>query len=108
MGESADLVGQVADLLITPVQLDVAVLALPQAVGLYAWWALTMVLPAFGGPTNPSASDQRLLYLGIARRLRTRIVGNHLRRSGRSTLRRTLAGLLQAYEGYQTMWTESL
>ena len=106
MDESADLVGQVADLLIAPVQLDVAVPALPQAEGLYAWWAPTTVLPAFGGPSSPCVPDQRLLYLGIARRLRARIVGNHLRRSGRSTLRRTLAGLLQVAEGYQTMWTD--
>ena len=36
----------------------------------------------------------RLLYVGIATDLRSRIVGNHLRRSGSSTLRRTLGGLL--------------
>jgi hypothetical protein len=48
----------------------------------------------------------RLLYIGIAGRLRTRIVGNHLRRSGTSTLRRTLAGLLLEVEGYRTTWTD--
>ncbi|WP_346772720.1 GIY-YIG nuclease family protein [Rhodococcus sp. 14C212] len=36
----------------------------------------------------------RLIYVGIASHLRRRIVHNHLRRSGSSTLRRTLAGLL--------------
>jgi hypothetical protein len=50
--------------------------------------------------------EQRLLYLGIAVRLRARIVGNHLRRSGSSTLRRTLVGLLMEAEGYTTMWTD--
>jgi hypothetical protein len=34
-----------------------------------------------------------------------RILRNHLRRSGSSTLRRTLAGLL-ASEGYRTAWTD--
>jgi hypothetical protein len=37
-----------------------------------------------------------LLYIGIASNLRHRIISNHLRRSGSSTLRRTLAGLLLA------------
>ncbi|MEV6377767.1 GIY-YIG nuclease family protein [Micromonospora musae] len=37
--------------------------------------------------------------------LRGRILRNHLRRSGSSTLRRTLAGLLVS-EGYRTTWTD--
>ncbi|MFC0453380.1 GIY-YIG nuclease family protein [Rhodococcus jostii] len=38
--------------------------------------------------------------------LRRRILQNHLRRSGSSTLRRTLAGLLMAREGYQNRRTD--
>jgi hypothetical protein len=69
----------VADLLCTtPIRLDLTVPTLPQAEGSYAWWAPTTVLPAFGGLINPSMSSQRLLYIGIALRLRARIVGNHL------------------------------
>lgn len=47
----------------------------------------------------------RLLYLGRATSLRQRILRDHLRRSGSSTLRRTLAGLLVS-EGYRTTWTD--
>jgi hypothetical protein len=39
--------------------------------------------------------DLRLLYVGIATKLRTRLASNHLGRTGSSTLRRTLAGLLR-------------
>jgi hypothetical protein len=60
----------------------------------------------FPGISNVAEPSHRLLYLGIATQLRRRIVGNHLRRSGSSTLRRTLAGLLMASEGYRTMWTD--
>lgn len=48
----------------------------------------------------------RLLYVGLAKNLRRRITSNHLRRSGSSTLRRTLAGLLLDTEGYQTRRTD--
>jgi hypothetical protein len=107
VADNTDPVGRVADLLcVTPFRLDEAVPALPEAEGLYAWWAATTVLPAFGGLINPDMSSYRLAYIGIARRLRARIVGNHLRRSGGSTLRRTLASLLLEAEGYQTMWTD--
>jgi hypothetical protein len=107
MPENPDPTLRVADrLCTTPVPLHQAVPALPQAEGLYAWWAPPAVLPALPGPTNPNTPDLRLLYIGIAQRLRTRITGNHLRRSGSSTLRRTLAGLLMDTEGYQTTWTD--
>lgn len=79
---------------------------LPAEPGLYAWWAPTTVLPELPGQPNPATQDMRLLYLGIATRLRTRIMSNHLARSGSSTLRRTLAGLLLAREGYRTRWTD--
>ncbi|WP_394855214.1 GIY-YIG nuclease family protein [Rhodococcus aetherivorans] len=48
----------------------------------------------------------RLLYVGIASNLRRRIIGNHLRRSGSSTLRRTLAGLLLTEQQYRTERTD--
>ncbi|MCH0573476.1 hypothetical protein I3F60_30345 [Streptomyces sp. MUM 136J] len=45
-------------------------------------------------------------YQGKARRLRSRVASHHLRDSGRSTLRRTLAGLLTPAESYRTIWTD--
>lgn len=88
-----------------PVGLDVAVKRLSRGSGVYAWWAAPSVLPDLPGPPNENASSLRLLYLGRATSLRGRILRNHLRRSGSSTLRRTLAGLL-ASEGYRTTWTD--
>lgn len=78
---------------------------MPRRSGLYAWWAPPAVLPALAGPTHPSDDDLRLLYVGIATNLRSRILTNHLRRSGSSTLRRTLAGLLLEEQGYRTRRT---
>ncbi|WP_026151710.1 GIY-YIG nuclease family protein [Streptomyces prunicolor] len=95
-----------ADLHAKPHTLGAAVAALPITAGLYAWWAPPEVLAPFGGPVNESDPGQRLLYLGKAKRLRTRIISNHLRDSGRSTLRRTLAGWLMPAEGYRTTWTD--
>lgn len=90
----------------SPCSLSEAMAALPRTAGLYAWWAPPSVLPSFPGPVNPADPGCRLLYLGKATRLRTRITSNHLRRSGSSTLRRTLAGLLMPTEGYRTMWSD--
>ncbi|MEV6692745.1 GIY-YIG nuclease family protein [Micromonospora sp. NPDC051196] len=88
-----------------PVGLDVAVKRLSRGSGVYAWWAAPSVLPDLPGPPNASDPSLRLLYLGRATSLRGRILRNHLRRSGSSTLRRTLAGLLVS-EGYRTTWTD--
>jgi hypothetical protein len=44
--------------------------------------------------------------VGLATKLRSRLASNHLRRSGSSTLRRTLAGLLLDEQDYQTRWTD--
>ncbi|MFF2432791.1 GIY-YIG nuclease family protein [Streptomyces sp. NPDC058107] len=74
--------------------------------GVYAWWAPPEVLASFRGPVNLGDAGRRLLYLGKASRLRSRVVSNHLRDSGRSTLRRTAAGLLMPTEGYRTTWTD--
>ncbi|MFJ8023723.1 GIY-YIG nuclease family protein [Streptomyces sp. NPDC096311] len=95
-----------ADLLSTPHTMGAAAAALPTTVGLYAWWAPPEVPASFDGPASSGDPAKRLLYLGKATRLRSRIAGNHLRDSGRSTLRRTLAGLLMADEGYRTVWTD--
>ncbi|PWI14429.1 hypothetical protein DI272_09890 [Streptomyces sp. Act143] len=95
-----------ADLLATPHLLESAIVGLPNTAGLYAWWAPPDVLPVFDGPANYGDRTQRLLYLGKAKRLRSRIASYHLRDSGRSTLRRTLAGLLMPAEGYRTTWTD--
>lgn len=74
--------------------------------GLYAWWASPDVLSALAGPPNPSTPALRLLYVGIATKLRSRLASNHLGRSGSSTLRRTLAGFLLDDEQYRTRWTD--
>ena len=79
---------------------------LPAKPGLYAWWADADVLAEFPGSPHPHAIGYRQLYVGIASNLRRRILQNHLRRSGTSTLRRTLAGLLMARKGYQTRRTD--
>lgn len=79
---------------------------LPAASGLYAWWAAPEVFPQLPGPAHPNNPGVRLLYVGLATNLRRRITSNHLRRSGSSTLRRTLAGLLLATEGYRTRRTD--
>lgn len=89
-----------------PLVLSEAAVTLPRAAGLYAWWAPSSVLPSLPGPANSAEPGLRLLYLGRATRLRSRITSNHLRRSGGSTLRRTLAGLLMPTEGYRTVWTD--
>jgi hypothetical protein len=88
-----------------PVGLDVAVKRLSRGGGVYAWWAGPLIFPDLPGPPNESLPSLRLLYLGRATSLRGRILRNHLRRSGNSTLRRTLAGLLVS-EGYRTTWTD--
>lgn len=87
-----------------PLELDVAVKGLSRGSGVYAWWADSSVLADLPGPPNENDPSLRLLYLGRATNLRGRILRNHLRRSGNSTLRRTLVGLLVS-EGYRTMWT---
>jgi hypothetical protein len=88
-----------------PAPLDVAVKRVSRGSGVYAWWAGPSVLPGLPGVPNDDDPSLRLLYLGRATSLRGRILRNHLRRSGSSTLRRTLAGLLVA-EGYRTTWTD--
>ncbi|GGJ77755.1 hypothetical protein GCM10010123_04760 [Pilimelia anulata] len=88
-----------------PVDLDVAVKRLSRGSGVYAWWAAASIFPDLLGPPNEHIPALRLLYLGRATSLRGRILRNHLRRSGSSTLRRTLAGLLVS-ENYRTTWTD--
>jgi hypothetical protein len=88
-----------------PLGLDVAVKRLSRGSGVYAWWAAPSIFPDLPGPPNGNVPSLRLLYLGRATSLRGRILRNHLRRSGSSTLRRTLAGLLTS-EGYSTTWTD--
>lgn len=78
----------------------------PAASGVYAWWARPAVLPTLPGPPHPTIPDLRLLYLGVATKLRSRLVSNHLGRTGSSTLRRTLAGFLLDDEQYHTRWTD--
>lgn len=95
-----------AELLADPVGTgDLRMLA-PAALGLYAWWASPDVLAPLTGPPHPAIPTLRLLYIGLATKLRTRLVTNHLGRSGSATLRRTLAGLLLDGEDYRTRWTD--
>jgi hypothetical protein len=79
---------------------------MPRVPGLYAWWAPTGLLPGVSGPAHPGVDGLELLYVGLARDLRARVVGNHLRGpTGSSTLRRALVALLLSAEGYTTRWT---
>lgn len=74
----------------------------PAEPGLYAWWAASHVLPALPGPDHAQGGI-RLLYVGKATRLRDRILRNHLASaSSKSTLRRSLAGLLMEETGWLT------
>jgi hypothetical protein len=58
------------------------------------------------GPAHPSDAGGELLYVGLARSLRTRVGRNHFRGpTGSSTLRRALVALLLKPEGYTTRWT---
>src|SRR4051812_2815686 len=67
----------------------------PAEPGVYAWWIRAGALISAPAPEHPSAEGWRLLYLGIApsreastQRLRSRVVGNHLRGNiGSSTFR---------------------
>ncbi|MBW0093809.1 GIY-YIG nuclease family protein [Pseudonocardia sp. KRD-184] len=93
-------------LLADPISTDEIRTQAPSAPGLYAWWAPPAILPKLVGPAHPAVPDVRLLYVGLATKLRSRLVSNHLRRSGSSTLRRTLAGLLLDDQGYRTRWTD--
>ncbi|MGW2276904.1 GIY-YIG nuclease family protein [Streptomyces sp. NPDC001770] len=106
MTEREDVRRAIESLSAAPRSLPGAVAGLPNSAGVYAWWAPPDVLPPFPGPANSEDPGRRLLYLGKASALRSRIGSNHLRRSGSSTLRRTLAGLLMASEGYRTSWTD--
>lgn len=79
---------------------------LPPAAGIYSWWADPLTFSSMESPTAAKNSTDRLLYLGLASNLRKRVLQNHLRRSGSSTLRRTLAGLLMETEDLRTRRTD--
>jgi hypothetical protein len=53
----------------------------PLAEGLYAWWAPPAILPELVGPAHSTVPDLRLLYVGLATKLRSRLASNYLRRS---------------------------
>ena len=93
-------------LLATTYPLDGMASKLPSTAGVYSWWADSSVFPTFTDHTLAQDSNVRLLYLGLASNLRKRVTQNHLRRSGSSTLRRTLAGLLIDTENYRTRLTD--
>lgn len=94
------------DLIDNPVRTEDVRTRAPSAPGLYAWWAPPAIVPDLVGVPHPTVPDQRLLYIGLATKLRSRLASNHLRRTGSSTLRRTLAGLLLDEQGYRTRWTD--
>ncbi|GAA1221402.1 GIY-YIG nuclease family protein [Pseudonocardia alaniniphila] len=103
---AADLDAVVADLHTDPIGAGDIRSRAPAIAGLYAWWADVSVLSHLPGPLHGAIPGLRLLYIGIAARLRSRLASNHMRRSGSSTLRRTLAGLLIDDERYRTRWTD--
>ena len=69
--QSADDV--IAELLGGPVGAGQVRTVAPAAAGLYAWWASPEVLPALKGPAHPSTPNLRLLYIGLATKLRSRL-----------------------------------
>jgi hypothetical protein len=78
----------------------------PTGPGLYAWWITPGLLPGITGREHPTNVGMQLLYVGIARDLRERVLKRHIRgRTASSTLRRSLASLLLTAEGYSTRWT---
>jgi hypothetical protein len=79
---------------------------LPRESGLYGWWGSPSVLPEFGGTMHEGEPELRLLYVGLASTLRSRLVGNHMRRTGNSTLRQTLAGLLLDEHAFRPRMTD--
>ena len=89
-----------------PVDADGARATLPRGSGLYAWWSPPGLVLGVTGPAHPSVDGLELLYIGLARNLRTRVGRNHFRGpTGSSTLRRALVALLMRSEGYTTCWT---
>ncbi|WP_433802975.1 GIY-YIG nuclease family protein [Actinomycetospora sp. CA-084318] len=92
----AEVLSASAQTLVSAVLIEPEAIAseVPRDSGLYAWWASPSILPEFDGPAHGSDTSVRLVYVGLATNLRRRLQGNHMRRSGQSTLRRTLAGLL--------------
>ena len=89
-----------------PVDADGAQATLPRGSGLYAWWSPPGLVPGVTGPAHPSVDGLELLYIGLARNLRTRVGRNHFRGpTGSSTLRRALVALLMHSKGYTTRWT---
>ncbi|MCW2682510.1 MAG: hypothetical protein JWP33_423 [Blastococcus sp.] len=99
----------VIDLGVDVVGVDEARNTVPALPGLYARWSL----PGITGPRDPDG-EHELMYVGIARSgpssratLRSRVVGNHMRgTTGQSTLRRSLAALLQEREGWRSRFTD--
>ncbi|NUT04192.1 MAG: GIY-YIG nuclease family protein [Hamadaea sp.] len=91
---------------VAPLALDEAGALLPREPGVYAWWAKPETFAELPGTVNPTDQRYRLLYVGIATNLNHRIRRNHLARSGSSTLRRTLAGLLLPTEHWETRRTD--
>jgi hypothetical protein len=91
-----------------PADAERALAELPRVSGLYAWWAQPGLLPGVSGPAPPTGEGRELLYIDLARNLRTRVGRNHFRGpTGSSTLRRALVALLMTSEGYTTRWNRT-
>ncbi|MBO4239345.1 GIY-YIG nuclease family protein [Pseudonocardia alni] len=105
--EPVDLESVVDRLVADPVAPGTVQAIAPAEPGLYAWWGPPDILPDLVGLAHPARPDLRLLYIGLTTtKLRTRLGTNHLRRSGSSTLRRALAGLLLDEQRYRTRRTD--
>lgn len=89
-----------------PVPIRDAEPRIPSGPGLYAWWGGPGLLPPITGTPHPTVTSVHLYYIGIGGDLAARMVDRHVRGgTGASTLRRSLAGLLQRQEQYRTRWT---
>jgi hypothetical protein len=76
--------------------------AVPDVPGFYAWWIEAGRLGPKDGRPHPLEPGFMSFYVGIAQRLRRRVVGNHIRgNTAASTFRFALAALLREERGYQ-------
>jgi hypothetical protein len=81
--------------------LDETVASLGRDPGLVAWWGTGVPV---SGPAHPVDDGWVLLEVGDATMLRNRVTRQDLYRTGVSTLRRTLAGLLLDDLGLAPTW----
>jgi hypothetical protein len=66
-----DIDAVIDELLANPIGAADVRVDVPASPGLYAWWADPVVFPHLAGAPHPTVPDLRLLYVGIASKLRS-------------------------------------